>query len=349
MDTLTEEPEHPVDLQELTKWLDLEGIGDGPITDVRTVGGGTQNVMLRFWRGSTELVLRRGPRHLRPGSNASMIREIRVLGALADTDVPHPRLVASCPDPDVLGGAVFYVMRPVAGTNPVIDLPDPVENDPHLRHNFGLAVAEALAKLASVDHEAVGLGDLGKPAGFLQRQVERWRAELDSYGSMSGYPGPDLDGIEILGEWLAANQPEPSATGLIHGDFHLANVMMAEDGGVAAIVDWEMCTLGDPLLDLGGLLVTWPRQNDTGLFDTKVGRAGGLPRREEVVSAYAKRSTRDLRALDWYTAMAGFKLGIILEGTYARSCAGLAPPKVGEKLHAAAGVLLGRAREAAAS
>ncbi|WP_134765635.1 phosphotransferase family protein [Nocardioides sp. 1609] len=340
--------DHGVDLDVLLGWLDAEGLGAGPVTDVRPLGGGTQNIMLRLRRGDRDLVLRRGPRHLRPRSNDALRREIRVLAGLAGTDVPHPRLVAACLDTDVLDGAVFYLMEPVDGFNPALELPEPYAGDPALRHRAGLAVARALAAYGAVDHEAVGLGDLGKPVGFLERQVERWRGELASYSSLAGYAGPDLPGVDALGDWLDAHRPVDWTPGLIHGDYHLANVMLTPTSGdVAAIVDLEMATVGDPLLDLGALLATWPRGDDVEVVDAAIGRAGGLPTREELVRHYGEHSTRDLGAVDWYVAMACFKLGIVLEGTYARSRAGLAPRDVGDRLHAATLVLLRRAREVA--
>lgn len=343
---MTEAP--GVDLDVLAEWLTGRGLGSGPVGDVRPLGGGTQNVMLRFGYGGRDLVLRRGPLHLRPRSNDALRREIRVLGALAGTAVPHPHLVAACLDVDVLDGAVFYVMEPVDGFNPAVEVPAPYDGDAALRHRAGLAVAEALAGFGAVDHEAVGLGDLGRPVGFLERQVERWRAELDSYAALDGYPGPDLPGIAALGDWLEANRPTAWTPGLIHGDYHLANVMLTPtDGRVAAIVDFEMCTVGDPLLDLGALLATWPRGDDVEVIDAAIGRLPGMPTRDELVSTYGEHSTRDLSAVDWYVAMACFKLGIVLEGTYARSRAGLAPRAVGEQLHAATLVLIRRAREVA--
>lgn len=338
-----------VDLDRLTAWLDDEGIGSGPLTDVRPLGGGTQNVMLRLRRGERDLVFRRGPRHLRPRSNDALRRELKVLVALDATDVPHPRAIASAEaDVEGFGGAVFYVMEPVTGFNPAVEVPAPYDTDPALRHRAGLAVARALAGLGAVDHVAVGLGDLGRPEGFLERQVPRWRAELASYSGHEGYDGPQLPGIEELGDWLEANRPAEWSPGLIHGDYHLANVMLAPEGGdVAAIVDWEMCTVGDPLMDLGALLVTWYRGEETEVVDAALARAGGIPTPEELVAEYAAHSVRDVTAIDWYVAMAGFKLGIVLEGTYARSLAGLAPRDIGESQHAATLVLLRRAREAA--
>jgi aminoglycoside phosphotransferase (APT) family kinase protein len=138
-----------------------------------------------------------------------------------------------------------------------------------------------------------------------------------------------------VADWLERNRPNSFAPGLMHGDFHLANVMFSLAGPeVAAIVDWELCTVGDPLLDLGWVLATWPAGGQAlDLFDSPLAKAGGLATAAELVERYAERSGRDLSAITWYFVLACFKLAIILEGTYARSCAGQAPRAVGERLH----------------
>lgn len=333
------------------RWMDEQGLADGAIGDVEAIGGGTQNVMLRFRRGREEFVLRRGPSHLRRGSNAAMRREIRVLRALSDSDVPCPQLVAACLDKSVMDGAVFYLMAPVDGFNATAALPALHAGDLAVRHAMGIAAVDALAALGAVDLHAVGLADLGRPDGFLDRQVPRWLAELESYRVLAGYPGRDIPGVEHVADWLARNRPRRWSPGLMHGDYHLANLMFAHDGPrVAAIVDWEMCTVGDPLLDLGWLLVTWPNETEpTDAISGALGAAGGLPAPEALVARYAERSTRDLSSMPWYVVLAAFKLGILLEGTYARACAGRADPATGEALHEMALSLLRRAETLAES
>ena len=161
--------------------MSQQGLGDGPLEDVSKISGGTQNIMLRFTRSGRPYVLRRGPKHLRPRSNVVIMRETQVLAALAGTDVPHPHLIASCDDPSVLGDAVFYLMEPIDGFNAGEELPALHAGDPAVRFRMGLSMADALAKLGAVDYLAVGLGDFGKPEGFLERQVPRWLSELESY------------------------------------------------------------------------------------------------------------------------------------------------------------------------
>jgi aminoglycoside phosphotransferase (APT) family kinase protein len=329
--------------------MDSRGLGGGLISDARLISGGTQNVMLEFTRGDRRFVLRRGPAHLRPMTNEALRRETRVLSALAGTGVPHPRIIASCPDPSVLGGSVFYLMEPVDGFNATTALPELHASDADVRHAMGLAMVDALAALAAVDHQAVGLADFGRPDGFLDRQVPRWLKELDSYRRYREYPGPDLPGLKPIAEWLQSNRPSTWTPGIMHGDFHLANVMFSPVGPhVVAIVDWEMCTIGDPLLDVGWLLATWPMRNpgantaDTPLPGALT-RAGGLATPAELIRRYASRSDRDLSALTWYTVLACFKLGIVLEGTYARAYSGAAPRSLGDQLHNSAIVVFDRA------
>jgi aminoglycoside phosphotransferase (APT) family kinase protein len=323
-----------VDFSALSEWMDGQGLPSGPFEDAELLSGGTQNILVRFRRGGRAYVLRRPPRHLRARSNDVLRREARVLAALDGTGVPAPRLIAACPDEQVMGGAVFYLMTPIDGFNATVELPAPHAADPAVRHQMGLEAAAALASLGAVDHVAVGLEGLGRPEGFLERQVGRWMSELESYGSLDGYPGPEIPGLEKVAGWLEDSQPVSWRPGIMHGDYHLANLMYAYDGPeVAAIVDWEMCTIGDPLLDLGWLLATWPGA-DGQLLTGPLGEAGGLPTPEKLVAHYAERSDRDLSAIAWYTVLACFKLGIVLEGTHARAFAGKAPKETGDLLHA---------------
>ena len=186
----------------LAEWMSDQGLGDGPLEDVSKITGGTQNIMLRFTRSGRPYVLRRGPKHLRPRSNVVIMRETEVLAALAGSDVPHPRLIASCADTDVIGDAVFYLMEPIDGFNAGQELPELHAGDPAVRFGMGLSMAESLAKLGAVDYAAVGLRDYGKPDGFLERQVPRWLSELESYREFDNYPGPDIPGVDDVAKWL---------------------------------------------------------------------------------------------------------------------------------------------------
>ena len=323
-------------LNAVAEWMSRQYLGEGPLDDVRRISGGTQNVMLRFTRSGREYVLRRGPMHLRPRSNNVILRETRVLAALAGSDVPHPRLIATCADPAVLGDAVFYLMEPVDGFNAGEELPPLHASDPGVRFGMGLSMADALAKLGVVDHVAVGLADFGKPAGFLERQVPRWLSELESYREFENYPGPEIPGIDDVANWLERGRPDSWTPGIMHGDYHAANVMFSRTGPeVVAIVDWEMSTIGDPLLDLGWLLATWRQSDGSSVFGHTLTEKGGLAGTQDLLDRYALNTRRDLSHITWYTVLACFKLGIVIEGTLARACAGKAPAEVGDQLHAA--------------
>lgn len=324
--------------------MSQQNLGEGPLQDVAEIGGGTQNILLRFNFAGVPFVLRRGPRHLRPRSNVAILREARVLSALADTDVPHPRLVAVCDDPTVLGNAVFYLMEPVDGFNAGEVLPPLHAAEPTVRFHMGLSMIDALTKLAAADHVGIGLADFGKPGGFLERQVPRWLSELESYRHFAHYPGCEIPGVEEVATWLQRYQPTVWLPGVMHGDYHAANVMFDDDGpAVVAIVDWEMCTIGDPLLDLGWLLVTWRQADGSSVFDHKLTNVDGLASTGDLIERYAHNTSRDLSNISWYAVLACFKLGIVVEGTWARACAGLANPETGEQLHQAALRLFERA------
>jgi aminoglycoside phosphotransferase (APT) family kinase protein len=319
-----------VDLDRLTTWMDERGLGTGPLSEVTELTGGTQNVLVRFTRAGRAYVLRRPPIHKRHNSDETMRREARVLAALAGSDVPHPGLIAAEPDVDVLGAA-FYLMEPIDGFNPASGLPEPHRSDPAMRREMGFAMIDAAAALGRVDHEAVGLGDLGRPDGWLERQVDRWRSQLDGYRELDGYPGPDIPGVDRVAAWLDAHRPTGFDPGIIHGDLHFANVLVRRDAPqLAAVVDWELCTIGDPLLDLGHLLATWPGEGPGGVGDGIT----DLPSKAELLARYAERSPRPVDDVDWFHVLAAYRLGIILEGTHARAFAGKAPKEVGDLLHA---------------
>ena len=336
------------ELGAIESWMDTHALGTGlPLDGAQLLGGGTQNVMVRFRRGDCSYVLRRGPTHVRTSTDTSLLREIRVLRALARTAVPHPRLIAACPDRDVLGDSVFYLMAPVDGLNAVNELSSAQHASPAVRHHMGLGMVDALAALHAVDPDQVGLGDLGHPEGFHQRQVRRWLSELDSYAALPGYEGHTIEGLADVANWLERQPPQHWQPGLMHGDFHLGNVMFEPNGpDVAAIVDWEMCTVGDPLLDLAWMLSLWHEPgHQTDLLDSALSQAGGVATPDELINRYAEQGTRDVSELDWYRVLACFKLGIVLEGTYARSRAGKAPTDLGAWMRERTTMLFERAHD----
>lgn len=324
-----------IDAAAVADWMERVGLGGGSLEQVEPLAGGTQNIMVSFMQDGRRYILRRGPRHLRPGSNRIMGREIALLGGLAQTDVPHARLIASCEDESVLGGAVFYLMEPIDGYNALVSLPQHHAAAPEMRHRMGLSMVEALATLGGVDYDAVGLSEYARPDRFLERQVPRWLGELDSYSQLAGYPGADIGDVTRVAEWLDRHRPRTWTPGIMHGDFHISNVMFRHDEPeIAAIVDWEMTTIGDPLLDLGWMLSLWAGPDDVDdLLGSAYASGGGLPTEQEIVQCYADRSSRDISAIDWYVVLACFKLGIVLEGTYARSFVSQASVETGLRLH----------------
>ncbi|WP_235736353.1 phosphotransferase family protein [Nocardioides alcanivorans] len=336
------------DRARIESWLRAQGVtvGLGP---ARLLAGGSQNVVVAVQFQGREVVLRRPPVHPRPTSNRALQREMTVLAALAGSDVPHPKLLWACPDPEILGGDVFYLMELVDGFNPSVESSAAYIGDPARQRSMGLAVAAALGRLARVDAEATGLGSLGRP-GFLARQVPQWTAVAEGYQAVVGYRADELPHLAEVGRWLQAHRPEEVSPAILHGDYQLANVLLHHDRPeVAAIIDWEMATVGDPLLDLGWLLVCWPGGDPEPIEQVPGSLAGSkdLATRSELIAAYGEASGRDLSAIDWYVAMAGFKLGILLDGTWARCLAGKADRSTGERLHHAAVGLLDAAHRIA--
>ena len=332
-----------LDTDRLAEWMREAGLGDGPIEDAVLLAGGTQNILVRFRYAGRELVMRRPPLRAPKNRNALILREATVLEALRGTSVPHAPLVAACADEDVLGGAVFYVMDAVTGFNPAEVLP-PGLDDYRARERIAFEATDALAAIGALDYLDIGLDGFGKPEGFLDRQVARWVGERDGYLAMENYDGLPLPGYESVRDHLSNNVPPAFRVGLMHGDYHLGNLMFDHaTAGIVAVLDWEMSTIGDPLMDLGRYLAMWPDEHEVIIDTGAIWRAGPLPTPEALVERYVQKSGTEVEHLQWYTVMGCFKLGIILEGTYARSCAGLAPEGVGQLLHDAATRLFERA------
>ena len=333
-----------VDVDSIAEWMRREGVCRGPIESARRISGGSQNVLVLIECAGQEMVLRRPPVHKRANSDDTMRREVLVLQTLAGTSVPHPRLIAACTDLDVTGAA-FYLMERVAGTD--IDTALAATEDRRsAARSIGFSVADAAAELASVVLPRGVAGHLGRPEGWLERQVGRWRRQLESYEELPGYTGPaDLGPVDEVGAWLDRHRPDEFSPGLIHGDFHLGNLMYSNDPPeVCAIVDWELSTIGDPLLDLAHMLATWPDGRHAPPVRAVL---ADLPSIDEVVARYVERSGRDVGDLGWYRVLACYRLGIILEGTKARADGGRAPRLVGDRLHDVAVTLFDQARRLA--
>lgn len=323
------------DVAAVGEWVRQQGIGD-EISGVEPLSGGTQNIVVRLRLDGRRLVLRRPPAHPRPTSNKTMLREIAVLRTLAGSAVPHPEFVAGCEDLGVLG-VVFYLMAEVDGFNPGNEVSGHYVRDAAVRHRAGLAFAEALAALAQVPWEGSELAAIRRPGSFLQRQVPQWRGAMDVYRQQHNYPPNSLSGVDELADWIEEHRPADSAAGIMHGDVHLNNVLLRWDRPeVAAFIDWEMCTVGDPLLDLGWMLICWPVEPDPLGVGEPLAALGALPGRAELYEAYVSAGGRPTEHLNWYEALACLKLGVVLEGTWVRMLAGQASREAGELLHASA-------------
>lgn len=331
--TLTED-----DQVALQQWVRATGLGS-QVTGVEPLIGGTQNIVVRVHVDGRPMVLRRPPLHPRPTSDKTMLREIAVLKTLAGSQVPHPSFIAGCEDLDVLG-VVFYLMEEVDGFNPGTEVSQPYLDHPTLRRDVGLAYAASLALLGNVAWEGSPLAAIRRPGSFLARQVPQFLGLLESYRHEAYDPG-SLPEVALLATWLEANRPDDAPPGIMHGDAHLNNVMLRHDRPeLAAFVDWEMCTVGDPLLDLGWMLVCWP--SDPNVIDagSQLAALGGLATRSELLDAYAAAGGRRTRRLDWFKALACFKLGIVIEGTWSRYLAGQASAEAAQRLHASATSLI---------
>ncbi len=289
---------------------------DGPLRFVM-IGGGRSNLTYRVEaeeaRGGV-WVLRRPPLgHVLPTAH-DMGREFRVLSALADTEVPVPRPVALCEDADV-NGAPFYVMEHRPGIVPVERLPEGYAEAPADRRRMGMALVDVLVRLHAVDCHAVGLGDFGRPDGYLERQVGRWAKQWERSQTRP------LPAIDTLARWLSAHIPKSPPPTIVHGDYRLGNMAFdpADPGRVVAVYDWEMATLGDPLADLGYTLIYWSQPDDPpeALSDSLTA-APGFPTRDEICGAYAAATGRDLGDVDFYRVLALYKLAVISEGILAR-------------------------------
>jgi aminoglycoside phosphotransferase (APT) family kinase protein len=245
-----------------------------------------------------------------------MMREYRLLEALAGSDVPHARGVAACDDPAIVG-VPFYVMAHVDGWSPMQGgWASPFREDPAVRAGLAFGLVDGIARLARVDWRAVGLEGFGRPDGFHDRQVDRWLSFL------ARYEFRELPGLEVAAEWLRTHRPRAYEPGIMHGDYQFANVMYAHGAParLAAIVDWEMATVGDPLLDLGWALIAWPPEGDD-MTHARYLDYAGMPPRDDLLEHYATVSGRPVDDIDYYVILARFKLGIVLEQSVARAAA----------------------------
>jgi aminoglycoside phosphotransferase (APT) family kinase protein len=325
-----DQPHSRIDPEVLGGWMDSKGLpGTGAPLTSRFITGGASNELFEITRGDNKFALRRPPDPVPPGRDATMVRESRLLAALAGTDVPHARLVAGCEDPGVLGGC-FFLTEFVDGWSPIQEgavWPEPFKSDLEARRGLAFQLVDAIARLSSVDWEARSLAGFGRPEGFHERQVDRW---LNHLRAVQFRP---LPGIDEAASWLSAHKPRNYRPGIMHGDYQFANVMYRHGAParLAAVVDWEMATVGDPLLDLGWVINGWPE--DTSAAQGSLGYVDytGMPSRRELLEYYEAESGRPVDEIDYYVILARFKLAIVLEAGYARYVKGEADnPKMAQ-------------------
>ena len=301
--------------------LDAHGLGSGPI-DAVPIGEGHSNITYRITRGDRAWVLRRPPRPPLPPSAHDVLREHRLLAALADAPVRTPPVVLACDDEDVIG-APFYVMELIEGDVITTAVPDAIDT-PSERRRIGEELVDALAELHAVDWQACGLEGYGKPTGYLERQLRRFGGLWEHNRTR------ELPVLDRVTEWLAAEVPDADPThpaSIVHGDYRLGNTMFGRGAParLVAIFDWELATIGDPLADLGYLTATYaqPGESEGALFALgAVTARPGFPTRAELVARYEERTGRSLGDLRWYRALALWKSAIFLEGSYKRLLSG---------------------------
>ena len=330
-----------IDIDRLTRWLDDEGLpGRGDPVEHSFIAGGSQNEIYEIRRGPLHGALRIPPPAAPDSRDDGIWREWRIIEALDGTDVPHTPALAACKDRSVLGRA-FYLMGYVDGWSPMSltggTWPAPFDTDLDARKGLAYQLVEGIARLGSVDWRAKGLDDLGRPDGFHERQVDRWTSFVERI------KGRELPGFDEAAAWLRSHRPIDYVPGLMHGDYQFANVMYEHGApaSLAAIVDWEMGTVGDPKLDLGWVVQSWPE--DTSAVDPSAASyvdMFAMPSRDQVLEHYAEVSGRQVDDIDYYVILAKWKLAVVLEQGFQRA-------GDDEKLQAFGPIVLGLLQEAA--
>ena len=300
--------------QPLEAFLDARGLGSGPL-EAEPVGEGHSNVTYVISRAGGAWVLRRPPRPPLPPSAHDVLREARLLRALEGTPVRVPRVLAES-DESVLG-VPFYVMEEMHGTVITSAMPEALDSQAG-RRGVCEELVDALADIHAVDWRACGLEGYGKPTGYLERQLRRFT------GLWEFNKTRELPVVEEVGAWLASNLPDSPESTIVHGDYRLGNVMVADDAParLVAIFDWELSTIGDPLADVGYLTVTWAEPDDPADVSfsslSAATRQSGFLTRAELTARYEERSGRSVSALNWYQALALWKAAVFMEGNYKR-------------------------------
>jgi aminoglycoside phosphotransferase (APT) family kinase protein len=330
-----------LDVARLDEWIGdrLPGLGAELTAERMGEATGIANTLFLLGRGKDRWVLRRPPKVKNDPSAANTQREWRILKALDGTPVAHPRARLYCDDPEVLGSA-FMIMDLVDGFTPGFEIPSPFRDEAALKYDLGMAYVDGCAELSKVDWRARDLEGLGKPAGFLERQVPRWMAQLERYRTRS------LPELDFLTDWLERNRPATYSVGLLHGDYSPFNVMVRPNPPVelAAIIDWDTGTIGDPLLDIGHLLARWTEPGEETIIGEQAGGLDGYPTRAEMAERYHQRTSADLTSLPYYEALSLFKLAVILEGTFTRQRTAGVPDEHNSVVDLVPRLLVGAAR-----
>jgi aminoglycoside phosphotransferase (APT) family kinase protein len=325
----------------LRDWLDenVPELGDGPL-EMDLITGGSTNLIIRLDRGQAPLVLRSPPLVASPQGAKTIEREATVLRALQGSRVPHPGFHVYHPDSDVIG-VPFYVMEAVDGWAATITEQNETLYPPQFdggadQHYLGYAMIDGLIAMANLDYEAVGLGTFGKPERFLDRQVDRWLGQLDTYPKRyPKYQPRQLDGLDYVSAWLRDNVPNESPPGLMHGDYALNNVLFhhSPPARLIAIIDWETATIGDPLLDLAAFTQSL-RTGDAGDTERSYFDAANFPHRQDALAYYAEGTGRDLSAMDYYYVLTRFRAACMIEYKVAEAIQGLSPKAKGDRFDA---------------
>ncbi|HET8975161.1 MAG TPA: phosphotransferase family protein [Solirubrobacterales bacterium] len=305
-----------IDRGAVEAWFEANVPGAAPPLGFERISGGRSNLTFGVTDSAGHRwALRRPPLGKRLGSAHDMGREHRVISALRDTPVPVPPVVGISED-DSVNGAPFYVMEFVDG--PILRSAEDAETFPEPeRRAIGERVVDTLVEIHAVDPGAVGLGELGRKEDYVARQLKRWHGQWEKSKTR------ELAVVDDVHARLASSIPEQGPATIVHGDYRLDNMILSPAGEVAAVVDWELCTLGDPLADVGLLLVYWSEPGDEFMpLFAPATIAPGFPSRADVKARYAELSGRDLTAIDFFVALGYWKLAIILEGVYARYSGG---------------------------
>jgi aminoglycoside phosphotransferase (APT) family kinase protein len=307
-----------IDIERVTAWLDSTDLpGKGEPVEVDYVSGGSQNEIYEIKRGELHGAIRIPPTGAPESRDDGILREWKIIEALDGTEVPHTPALGVCTDKSVLG-RTFYMMGFVDGWSPMNvegGIVEPFKSDLEAKRGLGYQLIEGIALLGNVDWKARGLADLGRPDGFHDRQVPRWTAFLDRIKQR------DIPGFDETTAWLNEHRPLDFVPGLMHGDYQFANVMFKHGAPaqLAAIIDWEMGTVGDPKIDLAWVVGGWPDNPEDPAMSTSYFDYTGMPTKDEILTHYHEVSGRQIDDLDYYLILAKWKLAIVLEQGFQRA------------------------------